>query len=230
MTEEYFDTGNDPRIVFSINVLDNILRMLRSKRIGEFKKYDFETKMQEMLNLLNQIRYLYLPKKDLVSTDQFCKLNEIATNLYSVLMENYRNLVKAHENVVKWIRFVLKNILSLKERLLDYPDKPSSAVEYYFVKVLSVIKHPKADKLWLTSITDNTQKFDVITNDPSVKSNEILLVAFLPPREFHGITSEGMFLGSNGIRRGTENDIRKTPPLSEAEEKNILTIIYNYLK
>jgi len=95
-------------------------------------------------------------------------------------MENYRNQVKAHENVVKWIRFVLKNILSLEARLLDYPDKPSSAVEYYFVKVLLVIKHPKADKLWLTSITDNTEKFDVITNDPSIKSNEILLVAFLP--------------------------------------------------
>jgi len=44
MVGEYFDTGNDPRIVFSINILDNTLRMLKSKRIGEFKNYNFETK------------------------------------------------------------------------------------------------------------------------------------------------------------------------------------------
>jgi len=230
MSGEYFDTGNDHRIIFSINVLRNAIKLLMSKKIGELKRYSFENKMEEMLNLLNQIRYSYLPKKELVASEPFSKLIELASELYSWLMEKYRDLVKVQENTVKWLRFVLRNIMSLKERILNYPDKPSSAVQYCFVKVLSVIKHPKADKLWLTSVTDGAEKFDVITNDSSVRSNDVLLIAFLPPKEFGGIVSEGMFLGPDGIRKGTEKEIGASPELSQSEEKKILAAIYDFLR
>jgi len=230
MSNEYFDTGNDYRVIFSINVLRHAIQLLKSKKIGELRRLDFDSRLSNLLNLLNHVRYSYLPKRDLVELDAFKTLISESHDLYSILMRIYRDLVKNNENAIKWLRFVLRNISSLEERLVSYPDKPSSAVQYYFVKVLSIMKHPQADNLWLTSIADSKEKFDVITNDPTVKSGEILLVAFLPPKEFSGIVSEGMFLGSTEIRRGSENTIGSVPKLNEDEEKKLLAEIYRYIK
>ena len=230
MSYEYFDTGNDPRIKFCVSVLQNSIKLLKSKRIGELRRQNFEEQFNTLSQFLNPIRYSYLPKKELVGSETFTSLEKNARDLLDKLMENYKNLVKTNEYTIKWLRFVLRNILSLKNRLLSYPDKPSSAVEYYFVKILSVIKHPKADKLWLTSVSDNQEKFDIITNDSSVKVGEIVLLSFLPPRDFSGIVSEGMFLGPNGIRRGAETDIKKSPTLEPNEEKKIVSMIYEFLK
>ncbi len=230
MSDEYFDTGNDPRIIFSINVLNKALSLAKSQKIGVLRKINIDARLNELINLLNQIRYMYLPKEDLVQSEQFLKMMKIAKNTYFDLMSSYRDLIKSNEYVVKWIRFALRNALSLKDRLVSYPDKPSSAVESCFVKVLSILKHPKAEKLFLASVTDGDEKFDIITNDKSVKSNEVLLLSFLPPKEFNGITSEGMFIGPNGIRRGSENDIGARPELSDTEEKKILAEIFTLIK
>ncbi len=228
--EEYFDTSNDPRIVFSINVLEHAIKLIKSRKISKLRKLNMIDRLNELLKIMNQVRYMYLPKTELVKSDSFINLINKAKELYSEFMGIYRELVKDNEFIIKWLRFTLRVIVSLEHRLLNYPDKPSSAVEINFVKVLSVIKHPKANKLWVTSVTNGEEKFDVITNDSSVKSNEVLLVAFLPPKEFSGITSEGMFLGSNGITRGSDKDVGSTPLLSDAEEKKIISEIYNYLK
>lgn len=230
MSGNYFDTGNDYRFIFCINVLKRAIELLKSRKIGELRKLSFDSRLRNLQSLLNQLRYSYLPKEDLVASDTFKELIKESSSLYSELMSVYKKLVNINEFTVKWLRFVLRNISSLEERLISYPDKATSAVQYCFVKVLSVMKHPKADKLWLTSVTNDEEKFDVITNEQSIKSSEILLVAFLPPREFSGIVSEGMFLGAAKIRRGSEKDIGLSPVLNEEEEKKLLAELYRFIK
>lgn len=230
MSDQFFDTGNDPRLIFSINISQKAIKLLKSRKISELRRLNFEDRLGEIINLLNKIRYSYLSKNDLVSSETFRDLINLASKMYSSLMNMYKNLVKDNEFLIKWLRFTFRNILSLKDRLLSYPDDPSSSVEYCFVKVLSALKHPRSEKLWLTLVTDGKEKFDVITNVSSIKSNDVLLLAFLPPREFGGTVSEGMFLGPDGIRKGDESDIGSRPELMGSEKKKILAEIYSYIK
>ncbi|MHA1616183.1 MAG: hypothetical protein ACTSX9_02625 [Candidatus Njordarchaeales archaeon] len=230
MASEYFDTGNDPRILFAINTLSKTLNMLRSRETGIIKRLAFRKELEEILKLLNRIRYFYLPKQELIQQEYFRKLEEKAQKLYHTLMGNYDEVKKISENLAKWLRFVLRNLLSLKERLISYPDDPASAVQRCFVNILSITKHPRADKLRVALVTDGSEKFEIITNDPSVKAGEVVLLAFLPPKEFHGVVSEGMFLGPDGIRKGSAENVGESPTISEEESRKILSEIYSFIK
>ncbi len=230
MSSEYFDTGNDPRIIFAINIISKTIKMIKSRKVGIIKRERIDEVLDDLLKLLNRVRYSYLPKQELIKQDYFKELKEKARSQYSFLMNNFDELKKISENMAKWLRFVLRNIISLQERLLDYSDEPVSAVERCFVNVLSVVRHPKMDKLWIALVSDGSEKFEIITNSPELKTGDILLLAFLPPKEFGGITSEGMFLGPDGIRRGKPEDIGKSPELHPEEKRKILAEIFHYLK
>jgi len=52
----------------------------------------------------------------------------------------------------------------------------------------------------------------VVTNDLSLKNGDEVAVALLPPENFSGITSEGMFLGAEkGVLTGVEGDVGGIP-------------------
>ncbi|MHA1664527.1 MAG: tRNA-binding protein, partial [Candidatus Njordarchaeales archaeon] len=88
----------------------------------------------------------------------------------------------------------------------------------------------RAKNLLITRVTDGTRNYEVVTNDLTVRSGDVLLFAVLPPRDFFGIVSQGMFLGGEKIRRGTENVVGNTTSLSENEKRNLKSIIIQFLK
>ncbi|HBT98495.1 MAG TPA: phenylalanine--tRNA ligase subunit beta, partial [Sulfurihydrogenibium sp.] len=71
------------------------------------------------------------------------------------------------------------------------------------VKVLSVIKHPEKDKLYICKVSDGSREYQIITGADNVKENDVVILAkvgaLIKGREikavsFGSYTSEGMLL------------------------------------
>jgi phenylalanyl-tRNA synthetase beta chain len=71
------------------------------------------------------------------------------------------------------------------------------------VKVLSVIKHPEKDKLYICKVSDGSREYQIITGADNVKENDVVILAKvgavikcreIKPVSFGSYTSEGMLL------------------------------------
>ena len=113
--------------------------------------------------------------------------------------------------------FFLNTIGNLKKRLmLGKIADPVIGVDILAGEVMSVGGHPGADKLQVCNVNIGGRALKVVTNDPDVREGDRVAVTLLPPENFMGITSEGMFLGlkaSSGTLRGTRRDAQGHTPL-----------------
>ncbi len=121
------------------------------------------------------------------------------------------------------IRFALNILYNLESRL-RLPEDPSFAVDIRLGEIMSVAKHPNADRLKICNV-DIGRMITVVTNIQSVKEGCKLPVALLPPAEFRGIVSDGMFLSSQ-CRDGENGSL---PKLSDEEKNNVRKEVLNYL-
>jgi len=226
----YFDTTKDPRLLFSQKVINKLESVVRNIKLHRNEREEILDIIHKMKSTMKQIVYSYLPKDELVESTMF---EEFLKNL-NELQVKLQNIIKSLEEkdvlAARYIQFALWNLKSLKHRIKALPDDPTSAIDYKFVKVISAIKHPRAKNLLVTRVSDGINNYEVITNDLTVKSGEVLLFSILPPKDFFGIVSQGMFLGEDKIRRGTENDVGKTPELTKGEKRNLKSIIIQFLK
>ncbi|MGQ4891799.1 MAG: hypothetical protein ACP6IP_04830 [Candidatus Njordarchaeia archaeon] len=228
---EYFDTGNDPRLKFAEKYTEEVLKIVKSSKIPGVKRDELNNLMENIHRLVKQIRWSYLPKKDLVENEAFQELQKKIEKLSGLLKGAEKEFEQKQEMLSKVLNFMIENLRNLGRRLIEYPDEQVSAVDYYYVKVISKEKHPKADKLYVTYVTNGEKNFRVVTNDATIKPKEIVPLAHLPPKDFMGIISEGMFIGGNGIRaEKDESLIGKRPELTDKEKKNVLKEIFRYIE
>ena len=226
----YFDTGNDPRFKFLEKYTEELFNLAKSKKIPGIRKEDLLKDLEKLNKLAKNLRWSYMPKEQLRESDIMKEFISTAEYLWKKLESNLKEIEQKEPMFSKKLENLLEHILTLPERL-NLPDEPTSAVEVYYVKIISKEKHPKAAKLWITYVTNGKRNFRVVTNDPEVKPKDIVPMAYLPPKEFMGVISEGMFVGRDGIKREKEESlIGKRPPLSEKEKNNILKEIYSYLE
>lgn len=93
----------------------------------------------------------------------------------------------------RWVKYVKEEVLDLKRKVSVTISEPFGVFRYRFVEILDVKKHPDLD-LTVTTVKDKDGKlFTVVTNRP-VKRGQQALIVMLPPKEFGGIWSEGMFV------------------------------------
>ena len=228
---EYFDTGNDPRLKFAEKYFEEAFKAIKSSKIPGVKRDELNSLMESIHKLIKHIRWSYIPKKDLVNSDAFKELKNNLNQLKELISKAEKGFEQKQEMLSKTIEFLIDNLENLDKRIIGYPDEPISAVDYFYVKVISKEKHPKAEKLFVTYVTNGEKNFRVVTNDSTIKPKEIVPLAHLPPKEFLGVISEGMFIGGNGINaQKDESLIGKRPQLSEQEKKNLLKEIYKYIE
>lgn len=117
------------------------------------------------------------------------------------------------ENSLAQINFFLNTIYGLKQRiLLGEINDPVMGVDIKKGEIVSVAKHPVAIKLLICNLNLGERAITVVTNDLSLKNGDEVAVALLPPENFSGITSEGMFLGAEkGVLTGVEGDVGGIP-------------------
>jgi hypothetical protein len=123
------------------------------------------------------------------------------------------------------VRFALNILYNLDSRL-RLPEDPAYAVDVRLGEIMSVSKHPDADRLKICNV-DIGRMITVVTNIQSVKEGCKLPVALLPPAEFRGVVSDGMFL-SDKCRDSGENG--SLPALDDDEINNVRKEVLSYLR
>ncbi len=176
-----------------------------------------------MIPEIQAVRYTYVDPKELIDTPQMKALKEKARGIIEALggedwnhtflsLADKNEREKVEEAIAK-VHFFLNTILGLEGRLaLGKINDPVIAVDIKVGEVMSVAKHPNADRLLVTNVNIGDRAITVVTNDLTMKEGNRVAVALLPPANFRGIVSEGMFLGAGeGVLKDVKGEIGGLP-------------------
>jgi predicted RNA-binding protein with EMAP domain len=218
------DTTNDPRIQvaqMACNLLKKAVKLKPgvSLRISRDKVTELAAKCDSAMMALT---YAYQDPKTLSASDFMKTLLEtldLLNEAYAPLVEKKDDGTMLRANV----RWCLRTLNGLKGRLANAGKTLSSGVDLVVVKVKNV---ERGENLLRTKVTDGTSDYTVVTNMMGVKNDDMLAVAFLPPREVGGTVSEAMFLGDQARAEepGTlldedEVDAREAAAILYAQER-----------
>ncbi len=215
------DTSKDPRILLAEHCVKDM-----EKYIGNLRDVKKSGILKELEAKLMELKYSYGEFEDLKpmleNLKNFCMeiLNLLGGNDWVKKLKSMKFSALAISN----IKFCL-NILYNLENRLKLPPEPEYAVDIRIGEIESVMKHPQANKLRICNV--NVGKvITVVTNIETVKEGEKLPVALLPPAEFFGVVSEGMFLSHNG-KEGKPGEL---PKLTDEERNNAKKEVLKYLR
>ncbi|MDK2869991.1 MAG: uncharacterized protein PWP39_1226 [Pyrococcus sp.] len=229
-----WDTSKDYRLLVAEKAVELFLRTIEGAKFrGQWDKKKAVQLAKEMIPDIQALRYSYIDPEELVDTPQMKSLKEKAQGIIEALggedwhhkflsQATKEEREKVEEQVAK-IKFFLNTILGLDRRLkLGKINDPVIAVDIIVGEVMSVGKHPNADRLLVTNVNIGSKAITVVTNDLTVKEGNRVAVALLPPRNFFGIVSEGMFLGAGeGVLKDVKGEIGGLPkgiPLEALKE------------
>ncbi|ALM74193.1 tRNA-binding protein [Thermococcus barophilus] len=229
-----WDTSKDYRLLTAEKAVELFLKTIEHAKFkGRWDKKKAIKLAKEMIPELQAMRYSYLDPKELIDTPQMEVLKEKAQGIIEALggeewhhkflsLADKSEKEKVEEAVAK-VRFFLNTILNLDKRLaLGKINDPVIAVDIKVGEVMSVGKHPNADRLLVCNVNIGDRAITVVTNDLTVKEGNRVAVALLPPANFRGIVSEGMFLGAgDGVLKDVKGEIGGLPkgiPLDALKE------------
>ncbi len=219
-----WDTGRDYRLSVAEKSVELFLKTVEHAKFkGKWDKKKAIQLAKEMIPEIQAMRYSYVDPRELVETPQVKALKEKATGIVEALggedwhhrflsLADKNEREKVEEAVAK-VKFFLNTILNLDKRLaLGKINDPVIAVDIKVGEVMSVAKHPNADRLLVTNVNIGDRAITVVTNDLTVKEGNRVAVALLPPANFRGIISEGMFLGAGeGVLKDVKGEIGGLP-------------------
>ncbi|MDI6842577.1 hypothetical protein C7452_0391 [Methanothermobacter defluvii] len=238
-----WDTSKDYRLMVALKSVELFRRTLETGSFrGQWKKKLALTTAGEIERTLQGILYSYLEPGELAGSPEIEgvmeKLDVIvealggedwAMKFASEAGKDDRE--KVEENIAR-VRFFLNTIGNLKKRLmLGKIADPVIGVDILAGEVMSVGGHPGADKLQVCNVNIGGRALKVVTNDPDVREGDRVAVALLPPENFMGITSEGMFLGVEGVLRDVKGEPGEMPrgmPLEALNEAR--NLVEEFLK
>jgi predicted RNA-binding protein with EMAP domain len=185
------DTANDFRIKLAEKGLNELERLINAVKVQRRKEIAKEIK--SMQSEMQIVKFSYLNSDELLE------------------LENFKNIV----NKVKEIREILKNAeRDFNWKLADYwlkylIDLPKLMMRgeisksYEAIRFFSgeIMNRKQIGKLWLCSV-DCGFRMDVVTNSDEFKPNTFAVIAYLPPRDFGGYISEGMFVPASLQKKG----------------------------
>ncbi len=215
------DTSNNAKILLAEKCVRDVDRL-----IGNIREIKREGITKLISAKIMEIKYSYGEPEDLVP--YFSELKKMCSRIIEVLgAERWHQRLKEmkiSELNIAHIRFCLNILYNLDTRI-NLPDDPAYAVDIRIGEIKSVMKHPRADKLKVCNVNVG-RVVTVVTNIHDVKENEKLAVALLPPTEFFGVVSEGMF-ASHNIKDGNPGAL---PELTEEELNSIRKEVLLYLR
>ncbi|HIH35542.1 MAG TPA: tRNA-binding protein [Methanosphaera sp.] len=219
-----WDTSKDYRLKVAEKAIEQFIRVVEGSNLrGSWNKKQVKLIAKNMNPDIQTMYYSYISPQELAKTPQMEKLlsdvDEIIENLggedYSkkFLSELNREDREKLELPLSKMKFFFNTIRGLPERLmLGEIDDPVIGVDIKVGELVSVSKHPNTDTLMVCNVNLGKRAITVITNDLSVKDNDKVAVALLPPSAFMGISSEGMFLGAGeGILKDVEGELGSLP-------------------
>ncbi|WP_456454845.1 hypothetical protein [Methanopyrus sp.] len=171
---------DDPRIRLLLAYVNRVKERAASGGYSGVNRRQFTEVLRSIESTLQELRYSYLPPEDVSE-----RLKDSLPDL--------KDVVDPEEPELRWLVEYLEHVDEVFER--EIRDE-SDAVLCVVGEVGNVREHPDADNLYITVV--NTGRFGkrtVVTNLTDVEEGDSMSVALLPPREFSGVVSEGMFCG-----------------------------------
>ena len=173
------DTANALPILWIENLVSVLKRWQKNGSLRDKNGY-----VDRLVSLVQQMKYSYLEPDEIA--ERFVKeMSQLVKAIVSLpLTEKQR----------RFVSYLGEEIEDLPRKLRLNPTEPFQVFRYRFVTITSVSDHPTLD-LKITRVRDrHGVERTVITNVKSVKEGKNALIVLLPPKEFDGIWSEGMFV------------------------------------
>ncbi len=185
------DTANDFRIKFAEKGLSELERVIQAVKVQRRKEILKE--IRSMQSEMQIVKYSYLNPDELLELENFKNVVDKAKQL--------REILKNAEKDFNW-----KLADYWLEYLVDLPklmrrgviSKPYEAIRFFSGEI---VNRKSIGKLWLCNV-DCGFRMDIVTNSDEFKPNTFAVIAYLPPREFDGIISEGMFVPASLQKKG----------------------------
>jgi predicted RNA-binding protein with EMAP domain len=219
-----WDTSKDYRLKVAEKSIEDFIRVVEGSNLrGSWNKKQVRLIAKNMNPDIQTLYYSYVSSQELAKTPQMDNLlkavDEIIENLGG---EDYAKKFQSELNrqerekldlPLSKMKFFFNTIRGLPDRLmLGEIDDPVIGVDIVVGELVSVSKHQKTDNLMVCNVNLGKRAITVITNDLTVKDNDHVAVSLLPPSEFMGIASEGMFLGAGeGILKDVEGQLGSLP-------------------
>ncbi len=215
------DTVNNQKIKMAEKCVKDL-----EKYIGNIREIKRGAILKEVSSKIMEIKYSYAEVDEMEeSLNEIKKIcNDIVTLLGKDKWIKRLKEMKLSDLAVAHIKFCLNILYNLDFRL-RLPDAPEYSVDIRVGEIESITKHPNAKKLKICNVNVG-RVITVVTNIENVKERERLAVALLPPAEFFGVVSEGMFLSHN-LKEGNPGEI---PLLTEDERNNVKKEVFKYLR
>ena len=236
-----WDTSQDYRLKVADRSINLFMKAIESGSLrGQWNKRSAIQMADEIKKILQGLIYSYIEPEELSSSPEMRSIKEKVESIIEALggerwaemfLREAEEKEKTEENIAR-IKFFLNTMLRLKERLmLGKISDPIIGIDILVGEVMSSASHPRADKLQICNVDIGGRSVKVITNDPMVKKGDRVAVALLPPQNFMGITSEGMFLGIEGVLRDVKGEIGGLPKGIPLESlKDARNIIEEFMK
>ncbi|WP_456483384.1 hypothetical protein [Methanopyrus kandleri] len=171
---------DDPRIRLLLAYVNRVKDRAASGGYSGVNRRRLTEVLQSIESTLQELRYSYLPPENVSE-----RLKDLLPDLEDV--------VDPEEPELRWLVEYLEHADEVFEREIG---DEADAVLCVVGEVGGVREHPNADNLYVAVV--NTGRFGkrtVVTNLTDVEEGDSMAVALLPPREFSGVVSEGMFCG-----------------------------------
>ncbi len=177
----------DPRYLLAWWGLEKAERVVRNPR-RPIDKGRAQRLIEEMWSSLKRIRWSGLPSD--MASEMALDLSKKAKELKEVLglKGEESELIRAQALWALWYLQTLPQRLKVAEEVT-----PGEAVDVFSAEVTKVEDHPNANKLRVTRVNMGKLALTVVTNLQDVRVGQVRAVALLPPAEFRGIISWGMF-------------------------------------
>ncbi len=181
----------DPRIGLLLAYLGYVKDRAASGAYSDVNRKALVEALEALESKVQSVRYSYMPPED------------VAENLKPEAERVVECVEGVEDPELRWLAEYLELLTGsfLSRELEDEAD----AVPCVAVRVLNVEDHPGADDLKVTVVdAGRFGKRTVVTNLRDVSEGDVMALALLPPREFSGVVSEGMFCGEVDAEPGEE--------------------------
>jgi predicted RNA-binding protein with EMAP domain len=219
-----WDTSSDYRLKVAEKSVELFIRTVdRANLKGSWSKKQALESARKMVPEIQLLYYSYLSPVEMAESIHLKSLETLSQEVIDALggdswsrqflqMADRSEKEKVEESLAK-IKFFINSITGLRQRILLGEIKdPVMGIDIKKGEIVSVAKHPAADKLLICNLNLGERAITVITNDLTLKDSDEVAVALLPPENFLGITSEGMFLGAkDGVLKEVSGDLGDIP-------------------
>ncbi len=150
--------------------------------------------LHELKTNIYRLKYMYLPSNELIKTREINAIRDASVKLAKILLDKEAlRRYRPDPYQVALTRWCLRILYGLRNRIMRGDDNnPLYSIDIEGVEIVSVMKHPKADKLWLTK-AEGILPYDIVTNIENIRKGEVRAAAILPPVKIMGVLSEAMY-------------------------------------